>query len=160
MSSSEKAQDLLGRKSCSYCGLRNLSVLAIIDKDGIPPAEPKHNIGYYHIMLAKCQDCGRGMVERLDHDCFDFDSVFDQYEWYLLDRPTVTKLLKSFQSCPDPMRHDCDCAIHHSLRSSIDSLPKNPWRWAFEDDLHVHKISLKWAEGLPILEAIHHLKKD
>jgi len=159
MSSKKKAQDLLGRTSCILCGSEKLSVVAVIDKDGIPPGERGHNIGYYHVMLAQCQSCGCGLLERLDHDCFDFDSVFDQYEWYLLERSDITKLMRNFQSCPNLMRYNCDCTIHDSLRSSIDSLPKNPWRWALEDDLHVHRISVTWAKEFPILFKVTEDKK-
>lgn len=159
MRGSKKAQKLLGRKSCISCGSRNLSVTAVIDRGGYPPGDPKHNIGYDHVMLAQCQSCGCGLVERLDHDCFDFDSVFDQCEWYLLERSDITKLISNFQSCPNPMRYNCDCTIHDSLRSSIGSLPKNPWRWALEHELHVHRISVTWAKEFPILFKVTEDKK-
>ncbi len=149
-----KAQKFFYRGTrCFACGADGkLSVVAVLDEDGIPPGEPGHSIGYSHILIAHCEECGCGQVERLDHDCFDWEDVWDQYEWYQLSKSDAEKLLKSLESCPDPMSPECRCDIHVSLYNSVKKLPTSWWHWAFEDDRHKHKVSLKWTNGLPELK--------
>ena len=154
MGSKKKVDHLLRGTSCISCGSQKLSAVAVIDQDGIPPGKKGHNIGYSHVILAHCQKCDCGLVERLDHDCFDWEKVFDQYEWYLLDESDFKMLMESLRSCPDPMSSQCLCDIHRSLRTSLNSLPMNPWGWSLESTRHVHKVLLKWLNGLPELEAI------
>ena len=36
------------------------------------------------------------MVGNRDHDCFDFEDVFDKYEWYVLDSADMSKLAEAF----------------------------------------------------------------
>ena len=143
-------QQLLGRNKCPGCGSNKLRVVAVIDKEGFHPGHSKHNIGYHHVMLVRCEKCSHGLIERLDHDCFDWESVFDQYEWYILNEADLRRLLEGLISCPNPMAPKCECQIHESLRHSIETLPKKYWETAFEDDRHEHQISINWKNSLPL----------
>jgi hypothetical protein len=111
-------QEFLGRTSCPVCKSEKLKVVSVIDQDGVPPGEPEHNIGYNQIMLARCQSCGSGLVERLDHDCFDHDSVFDQYEWYILSKSDLKNCLKLFKRVLIP----CPRSVHARYTILCDSL--------------------------------------
>lgn len=153
MDSKRKEEDhRQGKKTCASCGSGKLSVAAIIDQEGIPPGEEGHTITYFQVILTHCPECGCGIVERLDHDCFDWEEVFDQYEWYLLDKPDFDTLLDGLKSCPDPMSPDCICAVHLGLRSSVNTLPVNSWGWALEGEHHEHKVKVRWSKVVPWLE--------
>jgi len=84
----------LGRGTCILCGSQEIRPLFLISQEGAPPGHPDHNITYSHLVVVLCQANGCGQVERLDHDCFDFKDVWDQYEWYVLDPSDMKRCLK------------------------------------------------------------------
>lgn len=133
--------------TCRACGLAPVAAVALVDQHGIPPAEDGHNIVYGHTCIGLCPHCGSLQVERLDHDCFDFESVWDQFEWYLLDREALPAIRQLLSRCPDPLDPGCDCAIHQHLHDECDRLPSAGWTSALEAERHVHHLRLCIKEG-------------
>lgn len=114
-----------------------------VAKDGIPSGEDGHAIVYSHTIIVSCKNCGESYVERLQHDCFDFEEVWDQYTWYLLNQPDTERLHQIIKDCPDPLSTECSCAIHQNLRGKCESLPTTYWSSGLElDNLHSKNISL------------------
>ena len=140
----EEAQELLKRTRCISCrAYKKLSVVAVIDEEESLPFE------WHHILLAKCEKCGCVVAERFDHDSGDWDDMWDQSEWYQLDKSDSERLLESLGSCPDPLSPDCNCAIDVSLYNSIQSLSTSWWYGPFESARHEHKVKLRWENGIP-----------
>ena len=141
-----------GKRNCVLCKSENLSLAFFISNKGIPPGLPGHEISYSHVIVNFCNDCGSGILEKLIHDCFDFDDVWDQYEWYVLDKNDTELLNNTLNDCPDPLSPKCYCDIHRSLRSSVFYLPVDSWNWSLEGEHHVRKVSLNIMDGLPRFE--------
>ena len=127
-------------------------MFAFVDEHGIPPAEEGHNITYGHTRMGVCARCGSLQIERLDHDCFDFDSVWDQYEWYTLDAADLPFVRGMLKDCPNPLDPVCQCAAHRDLRTECSRLPSSAWASALEADRHVHRLRLSTREGRLHLE--------
>ncbi len=143
----KQAQELLRRTGCISCGAyEKLSVVAVIYQDESPPFER------HHILLAKCRKCGCVVAEKFDHDSGDWDDMWDQSEWYQLDKSDSERLLKSLESCPDPLSSECNCDIDVSLYRSIKSLSTSWWHGPFESARHEHGVTLKWTKGIPEFE--------
>lgn len=138
--------------TCLACGQVPVESVALLDQHGIPPAEDGHNIVYGHTRIGLCPRCGSLQVERLDHDCFAFESVWDQFEWYVLDREALPALRQLLSRCPDPLDPTCDCAIHRRLRAECSRLPSSGWTSALEAEHHVHLLRLGIKEGRLHLE--------
>lgn len=134
-------------RACVACGSRKIRPIFYLLYEG-------EGFAYQQCLLYECLACGRGIIQRLDYDSFDWESVFAQYEWYILGRPELEKLSQGLKGCRRPASPKCSCAIHRSLRSSLGGLPRSTWEWAFEDDRHVHKVSLEWEDGLPKLTVL------
>jgi len=115
----------------------------IVMQNGIPSGQEGHAISYSDTTIASCKTCGAGQVEKYRHDCFDFEDVWDQYTWYLLDAADLAELRRAMGTCPNPLTFDCRCAVHKTLRDSCDRLATTWWSNAFDsDELHTKKISL------------------
>lgn len=118
-------------------------MLCAVDSEGIHPSQPGHNIGYRHTIIGVCNTCTRAQVERLFHDCFDFEEVFDQYTWYVLDTTDTEILVEALKVCAHPLLVTCDCSVHSSLRAKCNSLPRSFWSMGIESDAsHVYHIGL------------------
>ena len=63
-------------------------------------------------------------MENRQHDCFDFEEVFDQDQSWPLDGESIAVLTKYLPECPDPMAERCKCKVHESLRESWRILPQ------------------------------------
>lgn len=138
--------------TCLACGQAPVETVALVDQHGIPPAEDGHNIIYGHTRIGLCPRCGSLQVERLDHDCFDFESVWDQFEWYLLDREALPAIRQFLSRCPNPLDPACDCATHQQLQTECSRLPSSSWASALEAERHVHRIRISTREGRLRLE--------
>ena len=124
------------------CAKQELTQLMWLHKAGEPPEHENHNITYDHDILHICPVCNGATVERLRHDCFDFEEVYDQYEWYEL-KPEDGPLVRSVVArCDTPLNPFCNCATHKSLRESVRTLPVNAWDAVF-DAHHRHMVELK-----------------
>lgn len=140
------------KSQCRSCRSKKVSLLILLEQEGAPPSHRNHSIGYSHIAVFTCQKCGQGEVERFDHDCFDWEEVWDQYEWYVLDASDMSQLRQIIEACPAPGSPYCPCPIHNFLRSSCRELPRSSWEWALEGEHHVHEVSLEMEKGLPTLK--------
>src|SRR5439155_9112196 len=109
---------------------------------GEPPEHPDHMIGYDHDLVEICPTCNGATLERLRHDCFDYEDVWDQYEWYELTPADGTRLRTLAAICPRPLDHNCTCTLHTSLRSSAKTLPIKSWDYGFERGAHRHLVKL------------------
>jgi len=116
--------------------------LLFLHKIGDPPGDPKHNIGYDHDLIEICPSCNGATLEKLRHDCFDFEEVWDQYEWYELSPEDGARLRAVAARCTQPLNPFCSCTVHKSLRSSAGNLPASSWSVVFEWSAHRHVISL------------------
>ncbi len=136
---------------CVACGSEAVQALILLDQDGVPPAQECHAILYMHTVVGQCSVCGAGLVERYEHDCFDWEDLWNEYEWYELDASDMKRLLIVLQDCPAPLSPQCTCPIHDALRSSYRSLPWSPWSDNLDARLHRHKVSLQIEKGVPTL---------
>ena len=136
-------QSHIGRQSCLSCHVGNIELLCAFFSEGIYPGQPDHNIDYRHAIITLCNTCNCAQVERLFHDCFDFEEVFNQYTWYTLNLKDSQAIVEALKECPEPYSTSCNCRIHSSLRSKCDALPRSFWSMGIEsDEYHVYHISL------------------
>jgi hypothetical protein len=124
------------------CATKELARLMFLHKSGEPPGDPKHQIGYEHDVVEICSACNGATLERLRHDCFDFEEVWDQYEWYELSPEDGTRLREVAARCAQPLNPFCTCAEHRSLCESARALPVSSWDAVFERATHRHTIRL------------------
>jgi hypothetical protein len=117
--------------------------LIVLRQEGFPSGHAQHNITYAHIVIARCQYCSRAQVEIFDHDCFDYEAVWDQGEWYVLNAEDGAAVYEWVDRCPSPLSAACNCAAHRRLRDICLALPATGWSTALEADEHVHSIPLK-----------------
>jgi hypothetical protein len=115
------------RRLCFACASANLRPLIVLKKDGFPPGDARHNIGYLHDAIFGCDDCQHGYAEIRRHDCFDFEEVFDQDQVCALDGASISRLTECLPGCPEPISETCACKVHQSLRASWSSLPRQVW---------------------------------
>ena len=143
-----------GRRTCIICGSNELFFAAIILQKGIAPELPGHEISYSHSLIAYCPDCRHSILERLIHDCFDWEDVWDdRYEWFIFNKANSERLQQSLTNCPMPLSSKCYCDIHRSLRSSMFYFPIDSWNWVIEETPNVYKAKLDIRNGLPRIEA-------
>lgn len=84
---------------------------------------------YWHTIIALCDSCGKGQMERTYNDSSDWEAKFDQTEWYLLEETSV-KQLRNFigqtvgrsAPCPDPLSPKCLCEVHWQLTEAAKRL--------------------------------------
>ena len=126
----------------SGCVVTETTRLMFLEKAGEPPGHPEHNIGYDHIVVDVCDACNGATVEKLHHDCFDFEDVWDQYEWYELDAADGPAMREVAAQCPEPLNPFCRCQTHKSLALSIRHLPASSWSSVFEDSGHRHRVAI------------------
>lgn len=84
------------------CANTDLVRLMFLHKSGEPPGDPNHQIGYEHDVVEMCPSCNGATLEHLRHDCFDFEEVWDQYEWYDLSPDDGTRLREVASRCEQP----------------------------------------------------------
>ena len=83
-------------------------------------------------------------------DCFNFEDVFDQSEWFAFDRASADVLRSALSSCAQPLEASCDCPLHRSLRKT--PLPVEPWTFGFQAGSHVQPIAIVLENGLPSID--------
>lgn len=140
------------RADCRVCGGGPLTPIMLVDEHGIPPGEDGHNIVYGHTTIGLCPHCGSLQIERLDHDCFDYEAVWDQFEWYVLDRAALAVLRTLLSDCRNPLNPACQCTAHQLLRAECGALPSSGWASVLEAEDHVHRIRIHVTEGRLHLE--------
>ena len=113
-----------------------------LSKSGEPPGHPEHNIGYDHELIEICPECSGATLEKLKHDCFDFEDVWDQYEWYELAPDDGARVRALAARCEQPLNPFCNCFTHNSLRESAGSLPTSSWNAVFEAGAHRHRVTI------------------
>jgi hypothetical protein len=116
--------------------------LLMLNKVGEPPDHPQHNIGYDHDLVEICPACNAATLERLRHDCFDFEAVWDQHEWYELSPEDGARMREVAARCDRPLDPFCKCGVHASLKASALALPGSSWDAVFESAAHRHVITL------------------
>jgi len=124
-------QDLLlkgtNRAGCMACLSTNLRPLIVLTREGFPPGDSRHSFVYSHDAIFACDVCHAGYAEIRQHDCFDFEEVFDEDSHFALDAASIAQLVKALPDCPNPFSETCICKIHQSLRSKWKSLPRRIW---------------------------------
>lgn len=139
----------LGYTGCPQCKKGLNEPLLLIDQTGFPPGNPQHNIGYGHTVVSACNHCSGGILEVRRHDCFDFEDVWDQYEWFLISPGDMAVLQKHLTACPTPLQSSCTCPLHRGARSSTGTLPRVWWETSLEGARHVHRLSIQWVNEAP-----------
>lgn len=133
----------LARDKCLACGGAEMRPLLLLHRTGFPSGHPQHNFTYEHIVIARCQYCGAKQIEIFGHDCFSYDEVWDQSEWYALDAADGARAEELISECPSPLSAECACVAHQQLRDICLALPVKGWSSPLEAEGHVHSISLK-----------------
>lgn len=141
-----ETKDLV-RSNCATCGSAAIQPHILLSREGAPPGAPEHNIVYEHAVVVRCTACESGFVEIRTHDCFDFEEVWDQNEWYVFDRASGDVLKSKTSECPSLLSETCRCPLHESLRSV--QLPVTHWTYGFEADSHIHSIEIILRRNLP-----------
>ena len=142
------------QQTCHSCGAPGMDALILLDQQGIPPGEDGHVITYSHLAAAVCPVCGHGQVESLDHDCFDYEDVWDWYEWYVLSPADTSQLRALVAACPHPLVAGCDCPVHSALRDTCRSLPHTAWHTSLQAEEHVHRVTLTVQDGRPKINKV------
>lgn len=124
------------------CQTKELVRLLFLHKSGEPPGDPGHQISYDHDIVEICPSCNGATLEVLKHDCFDFEEVWDQYEWYELVPADGARLRELAARCGRPLDPFCRCPVHQSLRESARLLPTSGWNAVFEAGAHHHVATL------------------
>lgn len=137
----------LCRRCCPACDGQELQALAVLVRDGEPPATEGHGITYFHRVIVRCAACGTAFLERRDHDCFQLDEVWDQLEWHVLGPADAVRLAEVLASCPSPLDPGCACEVHAALRDSAGKLPRSGWESALEAEAHIHPARLESGPG-------------
>jgi hypothetical protein len=114
----------LRQKICIHCGSINLKPFLAIEQEMHRPNE------YWHAIIAICKDCGKGQLERTYYDCSDTEEIFDQTEWYLLDKISMNRLADlimygiqgKYAPCPEPKSPKCLCGVHWQLNEALSKL--------------------------------------
>jgi len=125
----KKLIENLRRRSCIHCGSDNLKPFFALEQEVQPPFE------YSHTMVAMCSDCRRGQLERTYFDSGDGDQIFDQTEWYLLNKDSMDRLRefilqsntdntleRKLTPCPEPLSPKCLCGVHWQLTEAAKRL--------------------------------------
>jgi len=124
------------------CDKPALTRLLWLSKVGEPSDHADHQIVYEHDVIEICPSCNGATLEALRHDCFDFEAVYDQYEWYEF-APTDGERLRAIAAkCEQPLNPFCTCAAHTSLRQSAGALPRSSWDAIFESAQHRHVVTV------------------
>jgi hypothetical protein len=121
-------------------------MLFLVEESGFPPGDAQHNIGYDRWAVMSCR-CGAVQIERLDHDCFDFEEVWDQYDWYIVDGDGSANLKRILAGCARATDRACACPLHLRLRAACKALPTTGWSFPLERGAHVHRVTLELADG-------------
>jgi len=140
------------RETCAACGSSALQPVLWLDQQGRPHGLAGHAFTYSHIVIQHCPACGRGQIEKFDHDCFDYEQVWDQAEWYTLDPADMARVIALARLCPQPQQPDCECAVHIFLRADCQALPAKGWSHSLEAQQHIHRARLRTDQAVPHLE--------
>src|SRR5437773_2012224 len=97
------------------CSATEMVQLLFLNKSGEPPGHPDHQIGYNHDVVNVCRSCNGATLERLRHDCFDFEEVWDQYDWYELT-PEDEGWPSGKARVRDSLRDLSRCSRGHAIR--------------------------------------------
>jgi hypothetical protein len=108
------------RLHCLLCGSSRLRLLLNLSIEDVPHGAPGHVFTFGYNLVAVCDACGHGQLEKYSHDCFHYegDEDWDMYWWYAFTPDDVARLRNRLAQCPDPLNAACACALHQSLRSS------------------------------------------
>jgi len=140
----------LARARCVLCASESIRPLVLLSRAGVAPGKPDHNIAYSHTVIVRCDACGGGFFEIHDHDCFDFEEVFDQNEWFAIDRASVKTIESKLSTCTQPLTESCTCALHGSLRAT--PLPVGRRTVGFQGEAHIPSIRIVLRSGLPTID--------
>lgn len=115
--------DNLRRKQCCWCDSERLRPFFAIEQESPSSTE------YWHTIIALCDDCKRGQMERTYNDSSDWERKFDQTEWYMLDETSVKQLCdfigqtaQRFAPCTEPLSPKCLCEVHWHLTEAAKRL--------------------------------------
>jgi hypothetical protein len=105
---------------CLICSSLQLRPLLSLSLENVPHGEPGHVFTFGYNIVAVCEVCGHGQLEKYSHDCFHYegDEDWDMYWWYALRPDDVARLRDLLARCPDSLNAECECALHQSLRAS------------------------------------------
>lgn len=146
---------------CRGCGGVLVPVVSIYER-GRPHGTTAHQLSYECAAFSECRACGKGQVEKVRHDCFNFDEAWDYYLWLMLEPGDAQALRQAAIACQQATWPGCQCNIHRSLVESATLLPCPDWRgpvvpeFASEDRLAANTkrgVLATKADGLPVVTA-------
>ena len=119
----ENFLDSLRRKKCCWCDSELVRPYFVIEQ------EVRLSTEYWHTIVVLCDDCKRGQLERTYRDSSDWETTFEQTEWYMLEEASVKRLrdfieqkAQRFAPCPDPLSPKCLCDVHWQLTEAAGRL--------------------------------------
>ncbi len=133
--------------ACALCRSTALRPFLLLRREGVPPGKPDHNIGYLHTVIVLCGGCGGGFLEVRKHDCFDYEDVWDQDEWFVFDRSSADAMQSFAAPCPSPLSEHCSCPVHQALRKLEPTV--RAWTYGFEAPAHIHRAVFSVRDGRP-----------
>jgi len=140
---------------------RGAPVISIYER-GRPHGTTAHQLSFECASVFECRSCGAGQVEKVRHDCWNFDEAWDYYLWVMLEPADAKSLRQAVMPCRMAKWPRCQCTIHRSLVESAKFLPCPEWRglvipeFAREDLLATNTrpgVLATTADGLPVVIA-------
>lgn len=107
---------------CRRCDEKNLHLLVVVERSGIAPGRPGHDVDYSHVLVYSCLACGSGLVEVVLHDCWEWREPWDSWGWYQLQPAEAAELASIVEACPAAADPRCRCPVHVALRVSCRDL--------------------------------------
>jgi len=130
----------LGRMTCINCNSNRIQPIFLIIREGVYHGEEGHGITYSHVVIVKCESCGCGQIEEMEHDCFDWEDNWDEYDWYHITKEDIVLLSQEIERCKEPLNERCKCEIHLQLRKAIARIPRLAWKAVMGERERVHNI--------------------
>lgn len=128
-----------------------------------PHGARDHDLLPSHPFCPLCLGCGEGQLEKLSHDCFNYDEGSDYYGWHVRMPEDMQELEQDLRACRMATWPDFDCETHRSRRESSKALACKDWvgavlpQWADEARIkpYIHSTRLQHTSaGLPVLVAV------
>ena len=115
------------RHLCFACASANLRPLISIMKEGFPPGDPRHNIGYWHDEFSVVGIANTATRKYAGTTASTLKRSGTKTRYARSMAAVFRGFMECLPGCPQSTLETCACKVHQSLRSSWSSLPMQVW---------------------------------